>query len=132
MLVKELTEVIQKVSSYREFKFHITALRMSFINFLPNRSHFQLPLPKFSLIFSIRFLRKRDLELDNIKIVSSYIVKKKYKKVCIKDNIKSQEKLTSSRSTKPARHPPLDHILSTIPRTLLLTLHLVLPSMSRA
>lgn len=59
-------EVTQKVSSYREFKFHVTALRMSFIIFLPNRSPIQLPLPKFSLIFSIRFLRKRDLELENI------------------------------------------------------------------
>lgn len=41
-------------------------------------------------------------------------------------------KLTSLRSTKSARRPPVAHILSTTLSTLLLTLHLVFPRVSRA
>lgn len=40
--------------------------------------------------------------------------------------------LTSSWSTKSARLPPLDHILSTMLSTLLLILHFVLPSVFNA
>lgn len=40
--------------------------------------------------------------------------------------------LTSSRLTKPAREPPLDHILSITLSILLFTLHFVFPSVSKA
>jgi uncharacterized UBP type Zn finger protein len=58
--------------------------------------------------------------------------KEKRKERVYFSNVKLHKVLTSSRLTKPATLPPLAQMDSTTLRTLLFTLHLVLPSTSRA
>lgn len=58
--------------------------------------------------------------------------KEKKERHCCFSDVKLHWVLTSSQSTKPAILPPLAQMLSTTLNTLLFTLHLVLPSISRA